>query len=84
MTPAPDALDARCCALAETCGLTPRECDVLRLLARGRSRLRIGIELGIADDTVKTHVKHLYRKAGVVSKQHLLDRLETMPDSLSA
>ena len=80
MTPAPDALDARCCALAETCGLTPRECDVLRLLARGRSRLRIGID----DDTVKTHVKHLYRKAGVASKQHLLDRLETMPDSLSA
>ena len=80
MTPAPDAVDARCCALAETCGLTPRECDVLRLLAR----LRIGIELGIADDTVKTHVKHLYRKAGVASKQHLLDRLETMPDSLSA
>ena len=28
MTPAPDAVDARCCALAETCGLTPRECDV--------------------------------------------------------
>ena len=84
MTPAPDAVDARCCALAETCGLTPRECGLRRFLARGRTPLRIGNELGKADDTVKTHVKHLYRKAGVASKQHLLDRLETMPDSLSA
>ena len=76
MTPAPDALDARCCALAETCGLTPGE-EIARVVSPCGAAV-------IADDTVKTHVKHLYRKAGVASKQHLLDRLETMPDSLSA
>lgn len=84
MMRATDTVDARCCALAGACGLTPREFDVLRLLARGRSRARIGSELGIAEDTVKTHVKHIYRKTGAASKQHLLDRLEAVPQTLSA
>ncbi len=45
--------------------LTPREHEVLQLIAAGRSNKRIALELGIAEKTVKTHVGHLMAKLGV-------------------
>jgi NarL family two-component system response regulator LiaR len=45
--------------------LTPREREVLELIAAGRSNKRIAVELGIAEKTVKTHVGHLMAKLGV-------------------
>lgn len=45
--------------------LTPREHEVLELIAAGRSNKRIALELGIAEKTVKTHVGHLMAKLGV-------------------
>jgi DNA-binding NarL/FixJ family response regulator len=49
-------------------GLTEREIDVLRLLARGRSKKEIARELNIAPGTVHTHVTHLYQKTGVSTR----------------
>ena len=43
-------------------GLTERELDVLRLLARGLSNRAIGAELFISETTVKFHVGNLMRK----------------------
>jgi DNA-binding NarL/FixJ family response regulator len=40
---------------ADTC-LSPRECEVLEMLARGRSNKEIAIALGIRESTVKCHV----------------------------
>jgi DNA-binding NarL/FixJ family response regulator len=45
--------------------LTPREREVLELLALGRSNKRIAIELDISEKTVKTHVGHVLAKLGV-------------------
>ena len=45
--------------------LTPREAEVLRLIARGRSNPEIAAELVISELTVKTHVGHIFTKLGV-------------------
>jgi two-component system, NarL family, response regulator LiaR len=42
--------------------LTPRELDVLRLLALGKSNAEIGLELRISEQTVKSHVSHILSK----------------------
>jgi DNA-binding NarL/FixJ family response regulator len=42
--------------------LTPREVEVLTLIARGRSNQEIAADLVLTDATVKTHVKHVLRK----------------------
>ena len=55
---APEATDA----------LTERERQVLRLVAQGYSNKEIGRDLQIAEDTVKTHVKHILAKLGVQSR----------------
>ena len=48
-------------------GLTPREIDVLRLLAHGCSYAEIADRLGVSLHTVVSHVKNLYRKLDVHS-----------------
>ena len=48
--------------------LTPREREVLALIARGMSNKLIARELGIAKKTVKTHVGHLLAKLGVADR----------------
>jgi HD-GYP domain-containing protein (c-di-GMP phosphodiesterase class II) len=49
-------------------GLTPREIEVLRLLARGRTTKQIAQDLGISRKTVANHVEHIYTKLGVTNR----------------
>ncbi|MEE8715478.1 MAG: helix-turn-helix transcriptional regulator [Coriobacteriales bacterium] len=71
-----DGRETRLRELAASGGLTPREVEVLRLLAQGRSVPFIRDELVISKDTASTHVKHIYAKLGVHSRQELLDLFE--------
>ena len=58
-TPAPERGDT---------GLTPREREVLALVARGLANKRIAQELGIAEKTVKIHVSRILHKLGVADR----------------
>lgn len=49
-------------------GLTEQESRILDLIAQGKSNKAIARELGIADGTVKVHVKHLLRKLNLHSR----------------
>ena len=62
--------------IARRCRLSPREIEVLFLLAKGRNRAYISEELVIGDETVKSHVKSIYRKVDVHSQQSLIDLIE--------
>ena len=48
--------------------LTPREVDVLQRLARGLSTRAIGAELGVGENTVRTHTRTLLAKLGAHSR----------------
>jgi len=49
-------------------GLTPREVEVLRLIAAGRSNTMIGAELSLSVRTVARHITNIYAKTGVSSR----------------
>jgi two-component system, NarL family, nitrate/nitrite response regulator NarL len=50
---------------ADASGLTPREQQVLELVAQGRSNKRIAVELGISEHTVKFHLNAILEKLDV-------------------
>jgi HD-GYP domain-containing protein (c-di-GMP phosphodiesterase class II) len=49
-------------------GLTEREVDVLRLLARGLSSREIAARLVIAPKTARNHIEHIYAKIGTTNR----------------
>ena len=69
-------IEALCAKAARTYDLTRREEDVLRLLVEGRTAPQIAEELVVSPNTVKTHVRNLYRKLGINRRADLACRLE--------
>ena len=57
--------------LEDSAAFSPRERDVLRLVASGARNRAIATQLGITDNTVKFHVSNLLRKAGVRTRGEL-------------
>jgi HD-GYP domain-containing protein (c-di-GMP phosphodiesterase class II) len=49
-------------------GLTAREVDVLRLIARGLSSKEIAAELVISPKTARNHIEHIYVKTGATNR----------------
>lgn len=56
-------------------GLTKREVEVLRMLMRGMNRKEIATEMCNSQNTVKTHISHIYEKLGVHSVSELLRKM---------
>ena len=54
--------------------LTPRECQVVELVAEGRSNGAIGAELGLMPLTVKAHLHRIGIKVGVQDRAGILGR----------
>ncbi len=71
-----DAYLDNCRALTRRLGLSPRETEVLELAGRGYSAPAISVALYISENTVKAHMKNLYQKLGVHSKQELIALIE--------
>jgi DNA-binding CsgD family transcriptional regulator len=69
-------LDESCGDVARRYLLSPREAEVLRYLARGRTADYIADELGISPYTVKTHVKRIHEKLAVSSKEEIIELVE--------
>ncbi len=54
--------------------LSPREHDVVRLVAAGSTNDEIGADLGIGSKTVETHLARLFERLGVASRTELATR----------
>lgn len=67
--------EERCRELVETYHLSPREEEVLLLLAEGKTGRVIQQELFIAEGTFKAHTRHIYEKMSINTRKELFDLL---------
>lgn len=70
------ALDVRADLLARSFGLTPREEEIVRILARGHGCGFVADTLLISKSTVYTHVRNIYRKLDVSNHDQLIQLLD--------
>lgn len=74
--PSPGMVDAQSTQphVVATALLTPKEAEVLQLLAGNLSNKQIAAALGVGDQTVKWHLKNMFHKLEAGTRQHLLAR----------
>ncbi len=75
------AFGSRCARIAERCGLTDREGEILGYLARGRTNVYIAGVLFVSENTVRSHVRNIYSKLDVHTRQQLIDLVEAETDA---
>ena len=64
----PPAVAAKLAVHTPRIGLTPRELEVLRLMAEGKSNPEIAADLGRAEGTMKIHVQNILQKLGAADR----------------
>jgi DNA-binding NarL/FixJ family response regulator len=64
----PQAIAAKLALHTPRIGLTPREIEVLRLMAEGKSNPEIAAALGRAEGTMKIHVQNILQKLGAADR----------------
>ena len=69
------SLQRLCAILGIDFGLSAREVDVLELLVLGKDAKAIADELFISFNTVRSHIRRIYGKLDVHSRQELLDKV---------
>jgi len=57
---------------AARAGLTPRELEMLPLLAEGQRNKEIALQLGVSDQTVRNHLSRMYRKLGAGNRTQVI------------
>jgi DNA-binding CsgD family transcriptional regulator len=68
------AASAHAVEVAGRLQLTPREREVLELVAQGASNKRIAYELGMTRHTVKFHLRGIFRRLGVTNRTEAATR----------
>lgn len=71
-TPEEERREIHVAELAERFRLTPRETEILHLIAQGKNGPAIRSELFIAEGTFKAHTSHIYEKCGVPNRRALV------------
>ncbi|WP_304426697.1 helix-turn-helix transcriptional regulator [uncultured Adlercreutzia sp.] len=71
-TPDEERREARVAEVAAACHLTPRETEILELVAKGKNGPAIRQDLFIAEGTFKAHMSHIYEKCGVANRKELV------------
>jgi DNA-binding NarL/FixJ family response regulator len=61
-------------AAIRSLGLSPRECEILELLASGASNKEIARKLSISPNTVKTHAARIYEKLEVEKRMQAVEK----------
>ena len=75
LTPQPRAAEfARNEAAIRSLGLTPRECEILGLLATGQSNKEMARALAISPNTVKTHIANVFAKLQVERRVQAIEK----------
>lgn len=76
-----DRISKQCAALQQHYRLSARETEVMELIARGNSVVKIAEELVVSENTIRTHSKRIYTKLAIHKKQELLDLIEVFSPS---
>lgn len=71
--PAGSSREDACESIRQRYDLTERETEVLSMLSQGYTTKRMAEELFVSDNTVRSHVKSLYRKTDLHSRQDAID-----------
>lgn len=58
--------------------VTPREQEVMNLLAKGMTYREISLQLGVTAETVKKHLKNIYKKFHVQNKIEALNKFKLL------
>lgn len=75
LTPAPAPAEFhRNDAAIASLGLSPRECEILALLASGQSNKEMARRLGISPNTVKTHIARVFEKLAVQKRMQAVEK----------
>jgi len=61
-------------ARQQTLGITPRELEILTLVARGLSNREIATQIFVSENTVKTHCARVFDKLGAARRTQAVQR----------
>ena len=64
--------------MKQTIQVTPREREVLQLLSTGLTYRQISEEMEVSHETVKKHIKNIYRKLKVQNKVEALNKVRLL------